>query len=116
MHIDDATSIGDHLRRAIREDFRIAKEIPFPDELSGSVRFINNSDPKATRLWWELHAERVGNLAGDLAETQMIWGARTPERIASATGKLKTVALLELSHNFHLGGRNWAKKFTYGPP
>ena len=70
----------------------------------------------AIRSRWGLHAARVGNLADDLSETPMIWGARTPEFSASAAGKLKAVSLLEPSLNFHLGGRDRVEEFTYGPP
>ena len=116
MHIADATSIEDHLQREIKEDFYLAKDIPLPTELSESLRFINNSDPRAIRHWWNLQGERVESLVDELQETQLVWDARTPDCIAAATGKLKTVSLLALSLNFNLGGRDWAEQFTYGFP
>ena len=116
MHIADAESIDDRLRKAIKEDFYHATEIPLPGESSDSLRFINNSDQRAIRLWRGLRAERVWDLADNLTETQAIWGALTPECIASATGKLKTVPLLAPPLNFNLGGRDWIKQFTYGSP
>ena len=116
MHIADATSIDDHIQRAIKEDFYLDKEIPLPGELAESIRFINNSNPRATRHWWELQSERVGNLVEELGETQKLWGAQTPDCIAAATGELKTVSLLAHSLNCNLGGRGWIKQFTYGFP
>ena len=107
MHIADATSIDNHIRSAIKEDFYLAKETLIPGELSGSIRFVNNSDRMAIRLRMGFQAGRVGGLAEDLTETQMIRGARTPDCIASASGKLKTVSILALSPNFHMGGGNW---------
>lgn len=116
MHIADAESIDGHIRREIEGDFYMEKETPIPGELSESIRFVNNSYPRAISLCWGLLAERVGNLVGDLTETQKIWDVGTPFCVSSATGKLKPVFLLALSLNFHLVGRNWINQFTYGPP
>ena len=78
MHIADATSIGDHIRRESQEDCYQAKEIPLPGELSESLIFVNNSDPRAISQRMDLQAGRAGNLAEDLTETQMMWAPEPP--------------------------------------
>ena len=90
MHIAAATSIGDHLRRAIRVDCYLEEETPLPPELPESIRIVNKSDPRGIRPRMDLRAERVGNPFGDIAETQKLWGGNAPDCISSPKSKLRT--------------------------
>ena len=115
MHIE-ASSIDDHLQKAIRADFFLSKEIPLPPEVIKSIGVIANSDPRALRAWWKLQLARVKGVVNCAADLQEIWNNSTPDYIKTSTGKLQTVALAFLLRTFDLGGGNWIKQFTFGFP
>ena len=116
MHIDDATSVDDHINKAVNQDFLLARSIPLPDEVNESLVFISNTKPRHLRAFWDLQLKRVNHWVRLTDGIQQIWDATTSPSIKSATGKLKSVAISALLDNFDLGGSAWMSQFTFGFP
>ena len=116
MHIDDASSIDDHINKAVNQDFLLARSIPLPDEVNESLSFIANTKPSHLRTFWNHQLKRVAHWVDLTNGIQRIWDCSTSPSIRSATGKLKSVAISALLDNFDLGGSAWMSQFTFGFP
>ena len=53
MHIDDATSIEDHVANAVNQDFLLARSITLPTEVGDSLSFIASTKPADLRSFLE---------------------------------------------------------------
>ena len=116
MQITDASSTSDHVEKAVREEFYLAKDIPLPDEIEASLNIITNNRRSTLSKHWDRQLEAIQTLTSECEGIQRIWDVMTPESIKPATGKLKTVALAHLADSLGLGGGKWIRQFTYGFP
>ena len=112
--IPDATSKTDFVFRAMAEPFHLADEIPLPSEVKASLDFIKNTAPDKIRRFWKAQLRRLRLLTRAAAPAQAVWDALIPDFIRPAAGKLKTVTISHLLHQFGLGGQSWIKQFIYG--
>ena len=112
--IPDSASKSDFVFRAMAEPFHLEGEIPLPAEVKASLDFITNTDPDRTLKFWKAQLRRIRNLARAAAPTQAAWGDLIPDFIRPAAGRLKTVTISHLTHQFGLGGQSWVKQFIYG--
>lgn len=104
MHIQDESSIDDHLREAIRAYFFFAKEIPLPQEAMRPIGIVSDPNSQALRAWWEIQLGRVKGIVNDASRLQTIWNNSKHSSIRSATGRIQTVALVFLLMTFDHGG------------
>ena len=116
MHIDDATSIDDHVAKAVNQDFLLARSIPLPAEVGDSLSFIASTKPADLRSFWKHQLKRVDHWVKLTNGIQRLWDCAAPPSIRSATGKMKSVAIAALLGNFDLGGSAWMTQFTFGFP
>ena len=86
MHIDDASSIDDHLNKAVKQDFLMASSIPLPDEVDESLAFIATTPPMELRTFRGIHLKRVANYVDQTSGIQKIRDNAAPPEIKSATG------------------------------
>ena len=105
MHIDDASSIDDHMNKAANQDFLLARSIPLPDDVNESLSFIANTKPSHLRTFWNHQLKRVARWVDQTNGIQRIWDCATSPPIRSAAGKLKSVAISALLGNFDMGAR-----------
>ena len=116
MHIDDATSIDDHIAKAVNQDFLLARSIPLPAEVGDSVAFIATTKPAHLRAFWRHHLKRVNHWVRLTEDARRIWDCAAPPSISSATGKMKSVANSAPMGNFDMGGSAWMSQFTFFLP
>ena len=79
MHITDATSISDHLDKATREEFYLAKDIPLPHEIDEPLDALLNKPSDLARHWGS-QLDRLETLTKECQGIQRIWDAMTPNR------------------------------------
>ena len=116
MHIRDATSVADHIDKAMREEFYLSKEIPLPPEIETSLKVVAKYKEKTLVHHWGKQINDLRSLVDDCENIQRIWDAMAPSSIKEATGNMKTVTLAHLAQSLGLGGGNWIRQFTYGFP
>ena len=116
MHIDGASSIDDHLRKAVEADFTLSEEIPLHAEVTRSIRTVADSNHMALRAWWKLQLDMAKGVVNSAADLQEFWNCSTTASIRSETGRLQKVDLAFHLETFDLGGANWIQQFTYGAP
>ena len=115
-HIADATSAADHLEKADREEFYLAKDIPPPPEIDSSMRVMTKYKGETLVKHWGQQLEDLRSLTLECDNIQRIWDAMAPPSIREATGDLKTATLAHLAESMGLGGGRWIRQFTYGFP
>ena len=116
MRISDATSISDHIDKAVREDCYIAQDIPLPVEITESLDILINNRNSDLSKHWAGQLSDLQTLTNECEWIHRIWDAMAPESIRPATGNLKTVTLAHLAGSLNLGGGKWIRQFTYGFP
>ena len=112
--IPDASSKLDHVNRASRETFHLSDRIPLPDELCESIQFIRSVSLETAVQFWDAQLGRIEALISESMPFQATWDSFIPERIRSAAGFIKTVALSELMHQFGMKGEVWLRQFIFG--
>ena len=78
MHIDDATSIGDHKNKATKKDFFLFMKIPTTGEVSESIGFISNTGPNKIRTYRGSQLRRVAEYFDITKGARRIWGNSGP--------------------------------------
>lgn len=112
MRIEDAPSIGDHLRETIKADFFLPKGIRLSTEVTRSIRIVAEFRPQAFRTWWEIQLNRANGVVNSAADLQKISVNSAPALLWSATGRLQSIALAFLLKTFGRGVEKWIKQFT----
>ena len=112
--IPDASSKLDHIERASREPFHLSGRIPLPGELRESIQFIRPVSLETVVHFGDAQLGRIEALISESAPFQAEWDSSIPERIRSAAGFVKTVALSELTHQFGMRGDLWLRQFIFG--
>ena len=105
MHIDDASSIDGHIRKAIDAEFSLSNQIPLPSDVSRSIRIVAESNPMAPRAWWKLQLDREKGVVNSAADIQEFRNCSKPASIRSETWRLQAVALAFLLRTFDLVAR-----------
>ena len=116
MHIEDASSIDDHVGKAANQDFLMDRSTPLPAEVAESIAFIATTPSRDLLPFWDFRLKRVANYVDLTSGIQKIWGNAAPPEIKTATGKMKSIAISALLGNYDLGGASWAAQFTFGSP
>ena len=81
MRISDATSISDHIDKAMREEFYLANDIPLPKEITDPLDIrINNKNSELPNQWGRQLFD-LQTLTIECEGIQRIWDALTPESI-----------------------------------
>ena len=70
MHIDNATSVKNHVRRAVRAEFYISKETPIRGEVDESIRFTRDATYTKAKSFSPAQRERVKQY---VSEEQCPW-------------------------------------------
>ena len=116
MHIDDASSIDDHVNKAVDQDFLMARPIPLPAEVDESRALIATNPPRGLLSFWNFQLKRVANYVDLTSGIQKIWDNAAPPEIRDASGKMKSIAISALLGNYDIGGASWMAQFTFGFP
>ena len=116
MHIDDASSIDDHINKAVAQDFFLAKAAPLPAELDESIEFISTTPACKLHSFWDAQLKRMADYVALTSGARRIFGDATPPEIKSATGTMRSVATSALLGNYDMGGASWMGRFAYGVP
>ena len=115
MHIDDATSVQNHVERAVwGGEFYLTQEIPLPPEVDAPIRFIRSTTYAGAKSFWPNQLDRVRSYVTAAQGIQNLWNKETPSTIRSATGNLRSVSLTALLQNFGLKGARRMAQFAYG--
>ena len=86
MHIDDATSVQNHVEKAVKEEFYLSNDIPLPPEVDDSIRFIRSSTYAGAKSFWPNQLKKVGSYVTAAQGIQDLWTKETPPSIRPATG------------------------------
>ena len=116
MHIDDATSIDDHLGKEVIRYFFLANAIPLPGEVDESLAFIAGAPPAKIHPFWNSQLTKVADYANYTMGIQKIWGNAAPPEIRSDTRRMQSISISALLDNYGPGGSNWMAQFAYGFP
>ena len=116
MNIVNASSMEDHVLKALGQEFYLSKEIPLPEETTDSLRVVTALPTTVLKSFWTEQLDRVRTIVADSAITQQKWWNATPDKIKSATGKFRYIPMMTLMDQLNLGGSRWLQQFAWGFP
>ena len=114
MRIDDATSIDDHINKAVAQDCFLSKETPLPEDVAESVALTPTTRPARLRPFWAPQLKRAAEYADLSQGAHRIRDNAAPREIKSAAGRMKSIAISALLNNYDIGGAVWMSRFSYG--
>ena len=104
------------MRRALKERFPLAQDIPLPDETKGAADFVSDSPPHSVADFWDSQLDKLDALKSALLPHQKQWDAAIHPAIKPAAGKIQTLLIRELAEQCGLGGSKWLGQFAVGFP
>ena len=110
------SSLREHAQLAVGEQFPFSAESPLPRDTLPAAVFSRDFSPGKLRAFWNSHLPKVEHLVTDTALAHRKWGAAIPGGIKPAAGKLKTVAISQLIHQYGIHGKKWIRQFPTGFP
>ena len=116
MHIGDASSIFDHIDKAVVQDFLMTRSTPLPIEVGETLVFISTTPSKEIRSFWAFQPKREARYVDITSGVQRIWDNAAPPGIKTATGKMKSLAISALLGNYDMGAHlGWLNSHSASP-
>ena len=113
-NFESCTPIRDHVRRSLNGRFPLSSPIPMPGHIKEEAIFTRGCPPGELVKFRGAQLSRLEQLVADSKLAQQKRNDRILPEIATAAGKLNTVAISHLMHHFGIEGQRWARQFALG--
>ena len=113
---DGCSSMKGHVKRAVKQPFPLASEIPIPKETMKAAQFVAENDPRLIAGFWDSQLASLENLVKSAASSQAKWNGFIDPAIRPAAGKIHILALRQLAEFCGLGASKWMGQFAAGFP